>query len=455
MKILLIIPASNTNANLYDSLLNRLCSIWPPVTLRQLEAITPSKHEVELVDENYEQINFTKNYDLVGITYFTATAYRAYKIADRFREKEVKVVLGGYHASAMPNEAIEHADAVVIGEAENTWKEVLKDAENRSLKSFYSSNAPSNMNKVPQPTLTKIPSIIKMGGIEATRGCPFGCEFCALSNIRFGRIYRKKSIEKVVDEIKSIPYKYFAFYDGSLTVDLEYTKELFRKIKPLNKKFAAFGHANMIRDEEFLKIANEAGCIGWDIGFESIYQTTINQLRKNSNIVKKYKQVVEKLHDYNMGVIGSFAFGFDDHTRAVFKDTFEAVQHWEIDSVGISILTPLPGTKLFDRLEKEGRILTKDWSKYDLYNVVFQPKKMHPQELYDGTAQFVSDYYTPKHLISRLLGNIKNLGLISSQPLNYHLLSSRVIYKTVFNQRIIKNPTLKRQVITNKLLQIE
>jgi len=408
--------------------------MWPPITLRQIEAITPEEHNVEIIDENYEKIDYTEDYDLVGISYFTATAPRAYRIADRFREKGVKVVLGGYHASALPKEAEQHADAVVIGEAEGSWPKLLDDAGKNKLKKFYILGKPADMDTVPRATLTKIQNLIKIGGVEATRGCPYGCEFCALSNARFGRIYRKKPVKKVVQEIESIPYKYFIFYDGSLTVDLEYTKTLFREIKHLNKKFAAFGHANMVDDEEFLKIASDAGCMAWDIGFESIYQTTIDQLKKKTNIVKKYGHVVKKLHEYGMGVIGSFAFGFDDHTPDVFSKTLEAIRGWDIDSIGTTILTPLPGTKLYYRMEKEGRILTKDWEKYDMYHVVFQPKMMTPDELYEGVSRFVKEYYSPKNLIQRLVRNIKNLGIVSAQPMNYHLLSSRAIYKSAFDK---------------------
>lgn len=438
MKILLITPSGNPNRSLYERVLERVYLMWPPITLRQIEAITPEKYDVEIIDENYEKIDYTKHYDLVGISYFTATAPRAYKIADKFREMGTKVVLGGYHASALPEEAKQHADAVVIGEAEETWPKLINDIEKDRLKPFYILEKPVNTDAIPRATLTKIPNIIKIGGIEATRGCPYGCEFCALSNVRFGKIYRKKSIKKVVQEIVSIPYKYFIFYDGSLTVDMNYTKALFKEIKHLDKKFAAFGHANMVDDEEFLKIASDAGCIAWDIGFESIYQTTIDQLKKGTNVVKKYGHVVKKLHEYGMGVIGSFAFGFDDHSPNVFDKTLEAIREWDIDSIGVTILTPLPGTKFYNRMESEGRILTKDWEKYDMYHVVFQPKKMTPNELYEGTTRFIDEYYSLKNLIRRLMGNTKNLGIISSQTMNYHLLSSRAIYKSAFNQRLLQ-----------------
>jgi len=402
------------------------------MTLHQLEAVTPKKHDIELICEDNKKIHFYKDYDVVGVSYYTATANRAYEIADQFRENGTKVVLGGYHASALPSEAKQHADAVVIGEAEETWPQLLNDIENNRFKKFYSSEEPVDINNIPNPTLTKTPSLFNVGSIQATRGCPFECEFCAISNIKFGKLYRKKSVDKVINEIENIPYKYFVFYDGSITVDLDYAKDLFKRIKGLDKKFTAFGHANMVKDEEFLKLASEAGCIAWDIGFESIYQTTLDKLKKKANIVKEYGQVAKKLHEYGMSVVGSFIFGFDDHTTDVFDETFEALKRWDIDSVGATILTPLPGTKLYDRMKKENRLLTNDWSKYDMCHVVFEPKKMTSEELYCGTRRFIKEYFSSKNLFYRLINNSKNLGLISSIGINYYLLNSRTLFKSIY-----------------------
>ena len=438
MNILLTMPSPQRYQDWYDRLLERICILWPPLTLRQLEAITPDKHTVDVV-HSHEKIKENEEYDVVGISYFTATAPQAYALADTYREKGSTVILGGYHASALPSEAKQHSDAVVIGEAEHLWPRVLHDIEHDTLQPFYHMRRPAPPRVIPGATQTSIPGMIKIGGAEATRGCPYGCEFCALSHSPFGQCYRKKPVEQVIAEITSIPHRYFVFYDGSLTVDPAYTKALFRRLRNLNKKFAAFGHASMVDDEELLRLARDAGCIAWDIGFESIYQHTIDRLNKRSNVVQRYADVVEKLHDYDMNVIGSFAFGFDEHTPAVFDKTLEAVHHWDIDSLGITILTPLPGTRLYDRLQKENRILTRDWSKYDLYHVVFQPKHMTPQELYDGVSDFVNAFYAPDNLLQRMMRNIAHTGVLSSLGINYHLISSRVIYKSAFGQRYIHN----------------
>lgn len=439
MKILLTLPRSSSHNDWYDQLLERICLPWPPLTLRQLEAITPDKHTVDIIDQNYEKVKEATSYDVVGISFFTAAAPRAYALADTFRKKGSTVILGGYHASALPIEAKRHADAVVIGEAEQLWPQVLDDIEQGKPRAFYRSPHPVPTHSIPGATQTSIPGMIKIGGAEATRGCPFGCEFCALSNSPFGRQYRKKPVDQVVGEIAAMPHKYFVFYDASMSVDKAYAKALFTRLGGINKKFAAFGHASMVDDEDLLRLAAEAGCIAWDIGFESIYQQTIDRLDKRSNVVQKYATVVEKLHDHNMSVIGSFAFGFDEHTTAVFDKTLEAVHHWDIDSLGITILTPLPGTRLYDRLERENRILTKDWSQYDLYHVVFQPKHMTPHELYNGVSRFVKEFYAPGNLLRQMVRNITNTGVISSLGINHHLVSSRVIYKSAFGQRYIHN----------------
>ncbi|MCD6469127.1 MAG: B12-binding domain-containing radical SAM protein [Thermoplasmata archaeon] len=384
MRILLISPTfEEHNKKFYDEILKTFAINWPSITLQYLKSLTPKQHDVEIVDERYETIDFEEKWDLVGISFFTATAPRAYEIADRFREKGIKVVLGGYHASALPDEAKQHADSVVIGEAEGNWQNLLNDLEKGELKDFYMSESPADIKNTSLPNVIEtetvnslIRGLIKIGGVEATRGCPHGCEFCAISNARFGRIHRKKPIDQVIKEIESIPSKYFIFYDASMSIDLEYTKKLFNKMRSLNKKFAAFGNTNMAKYEEFLRLANEAGCMCWQIGFESIYQKGIDDSGKKPNIVKEYKKVVKKIHDYGMGVIGSFVFGFDDHPKSVFKETYDAIQEMNIDSIGTTILTPLPGTRLFNRMERENRIITKDWRKYDLFHVVFKPKLM-------------------------------------------------------------------------------
>jgi len=376
------------------------------LTFPILAALTPEKHSVELIEGDFSQMDFSKKYDLVGITVTTASAYESYKISDEFRKNGSFVVLGGYHPTALPQEAKQHADAVFIGEAEDTWPQLLNDLENGKPKDFYELDYPVSQNSIPIQR-----KIDKNGSgfvIQATRGCPNRCEFCSISNMKFRHLFRKRPIEKVVEELKLHPGKSFAFYDDSLTIDPKYTKQLFKAIKDLNKNFISYGNIDVLgKDEELLKIAKDAGCTTWMIGFESVSPKSLESAGKRTNKVEVYAKHVKKIHEYGMSIIGFFVFGFDYDTIDVFRKTTEVVNHCEIDAPLPFILTPLPGTPLFSRLDSEGRILTRDWTKYNLGNVVFQPKKMTSDELLTNSIETHKEWYKISNNVRRILRSLK------------------------------------------------
>jgi len=355
--------------------------IYSSINLMILSSLTPESYKTEIKDRcRYQDFDFDKDYDLVGLSCTTDSAIEAYKIADEFRRRGKKVVLGGWHPSALPEEAKQHADAVVIGEAEETWPELLNDFENKDLRPFYSQKQPLNPEKIPILNHTKT----RKPGIQATRGCPYGCDFCSISHADFGKIFRARPIEDVIKEIKSIKKNSFNFYDNSLTINPSYTKELFKEMKNLNKKFTCYGNVNVLgKDDELLKLASEAGCTDWFVGLESINNDSLNSVGKK-NKVEEYLYTTKKIHDYGMMIKGSFVFGFDYDTLDVFDKTIDLVRKCEIDIVYFHVLTPLPGTPIFKKFEMQGRILTKDWSKYNFSNVVFKPKNMTPEQLYDN-----------------------------------------------------------------------
>ena len=424
LKILLVRPDSFSLRGLF-------AFNWPPLTLLQIAAVTPKEYLVKIVDESFEEVNFDTDADLVGITFRTLNAPRGYWIADEFRRRGVPVVIGGWHASALPQEAKEHADSVYIGEAETGWRNLLKDFEKGSLKPFYKSNF-VNGKDIPIPRYDVLNKRLHVYTVQASRGCPYGCDFCSISNSPLGgKKYRTRPVDMVIRELERVKQKIVIFVDPSLSIDIAYTKELFRKMSNLNKRFACFVNINVANDEEFLKLASEAGCIAFSIGFETFSESAMRRLSKLPKEVEVYRKVVERIHDYGITVLGSFVFGFDDDKKDVFENSIDMMKYIDIDSVGVNILTPFPGTPLFDRLEREGRILTRDWSKYNMREVVFVPKHMSPEELKEGARYVAKEFFSWKNIINRLLSAVR-YGILRSLSVTYWNLAQRRAFRDIW-----------------------
>jgi radical SAM superfamily enzyme YgiQ (UPF0313 family) len=427
MKILLIMPHPNKRRNLVSKF------NYPSLTLQQVAAITPSEHDVELVDERYEPVNFNGKYDLVGISCLTYNSLRGYEIATLFRKQRIPVVFGGYHASLMPDEVKQHADSVVIGEAELTWPLLLKDAEKGELKPFYKADRLTKAEEIPPARHDIGVYTLFAEAIQASRGCPTGCEFCAM-NVVEGRTFRGRSVDSIVEEINTIKAKKIFFADASLTINPTYSKQLFKSIKETNKKFDCFGNINVIaRDDEFLRLAHDAGVYKWYLGIESISQANIDQAGKGTNKVENYAKAIQKIKDHDMVVTGFFIFGLDHDTLDIFDRTLQAIFDWELDEASFSIITPYPGTRLFERLESEGRITSKDWSRYQEGKINLKPKLMTEKELWDGTRRialeffsikncikrsFISNDLNPVHIMIRLLSNMAGRSFNRNEKFN-------------------------------------
>jgi radical SAM superfamily enzyme YgiQ (UPF0313 family) len=377
---------------------------YPIITLPHLAAITPPQHEINIVNENYEDLDINEPADLVGITCYTMTAPRVYELADEFRRRGRRVILGGYHPTAMPDEAIQHADSIVLGEAEKTWPEALKDAEKGSLKQFYGPNPDFDMADIPPIRRDLIRQNPIAGAVQSTRGCPNQCEFCAIASFCKHGV-KQRPVKNVVEEIKLMPNRIFAMHDPSLTVNPSYARELFKELiaQKVHKGWVANGNANVLGkiDEEFLDLAYRAGCIEWFVGFESVSQESLNGIKKSVNVVEDFKQMIKRVHKHGMTIQGGIIFGFDQDTPDIFDTTLEKMYEWELDAVEVNILTPYPGTPLFDRLDREGRILTRDWRKYNQVEVVFKPKNMTEKDLFDGARKVAKEFYTTPNVITR------------------------------------------------------
>jgi radical SAM superfamily enzyme YgiQ (UPF0313 family) len=390
------------------------------LSLPVIASLTPSNWHVEILDARATPVDFDKKVDLVGITGFTAEMPSAYAIADGFRKKGTKVVMGGIHVSALPEEALGHADSVVVGEAEPVWKELLQDYEEGRLKSIYQANGLIEMTGMSVPCrklLDRKMYVSCFNTIQATRGCPYNCEFCAVTAF-FGKKYRTRPVAEVIDEIKQFDTRDFFFVDDNITGQPRYAKELFTALIPLNRTWSGQTSINIAKDDELLSLYAKSGGKNAFIGFESLSEKNLEKMNKSWNSPDAYKQAIKKIHKAGINILGSFILGLDEDDTTVFKRTFDFIMESKIDAAQFNILTPFPGTRLYEAMKKEGRITDDDWAKYHTSEVIFSTKKMTPDELLRGYQWMFRKTYTISNIIKRCLRSPRNitfrLGMIYS-----------------------------------------
>lgn len=382
MKLLLVAPARGEALKRS----RRHKSLAPPLNLGMVAALTPPDIEVHLIDENLDSLDMDARVDLVGITAVTHTAPRAYCIADAFRSRGVAVVLGGIHPSALPEEASEHADAVVVGEAEGVWPALLQDFQAGRLQKIYGSSARPNLAGLPwaRRELFSREGYFIRDSLATTRGCPFSCAFCTVTSF-FGKTYRFRPISEVLEEVDGLRHgKLILFVDDNIVGNPRRAKEFFRALIPYKVRWVSQGSIDIARDTQLLELASASGCVGLFIGIESLSAQSLASVSKRSNRVEEYEGAIKKIHSFGIPIAGSFIFGFDHDAEDVFQETVDFVRRTQIETPQYGILTPFPGTAIHDQLDRQGRILTKDWAQYRLDNVVFQPKLMSLEALQKG-----------------------------------------------------------------------
>ena len=397
MKILFINPSIDATAEdqIWASALKHDLfgdmSFIPRIAPMVLAAVTPPEHSFTYLDEDIEELKFDRiDADLIAITSMTVQAVRAYFLADKFRQMGYTVVMGGIHASSCPEEAATHADAICTGEAESYWPILLDDfANNRLKKEYLSKDYPPVTELVtPKFDIVKHDSYSVLP-LQATRGCPYSCDFCCIA-FSSGHKYRMKPVEQVVAEIKALeqynqgPFKKrYHFVDDNLYVNRDYTVSLFKALKELKITWMGMGSLNTVKDAEVVKLMAESGCRSYSVGFESISEESLNEVKKKTNQVEEYITAAQTLISNGIISAGYFIFGFDQDDENSFRRTTEFTIKHHIINPFFNIMTPFPGTQVYERTKD--RIFDRNWSHYGSLKCVFTPGKLSPDQLEKGS----------------------------------------------------------------------
>ncbi len=414
MKILLIVPGWPPS-----SLWAQIRFKFPPLSLLTLASETPEEIELSILDENIEELDFNTEVDLVGITVMTPQALRAYQIAEEFKKRGKKIVLGGFHVSSFPEEALSHGDAIVVGEGDRIWREVIQDFKNSKLKKIYKDSGlfPLSEIKNPKRELLRGKPYLFSNTIQTTRGCPFQCEFCSVSSF-YGKSYRTRPLHLVIKELERMREEsiFLFLVDDNLIGNRSYAKALFQEMIPLKFKWAGHAPLNLVRDEELLKLASKSGCQALFVGFESLTHQNLVLMGKKSNLGVSPEDAVKRFHDQGIGILASFILGYDHDSPECFQKILDFCHRTRIDGALFPILTPYPGTLLRERLEREGRILTNRWDLYDMEHVTFVPKRMKPEELQEGFEKLNASFLSWRSIFRRLFKVHRSLQIFG--PMN-------------------------------------
>lgn len=384
-----------------------------PLSLAYVASVTPEDWCVEILDENFEKVTGKEDADLVGITSMTSTVNRGYKIASLFRSRGTIVIMGGIHVSMVSEEALNYVDSVVVGEVETIWGKVIEDFENKRLKKVYKAVHTDLKNKTVFPRRDLLSSKYSFASIQTSRGCPFECEFCSVSAFN-GKTFRQRTVGDIMNEIEQIPQKVIAFIDDNL---IGYSKESKRRAEELfkemikrriNKLWGCQASINFVEDEYLIELAAKSGCCVVLIGLESINPKALsghmNKKLNASKGVDYYYEVINKLHKYGMMLIGNMIFCNDEDDLNVFPETIEFISKSCMDIPWPGVVTPYPGTTLYNRLLNEDRLLymkyPEDWDKY-ITTIPLKPLKADIKTFYDAYIQFVQSIFSNYNILKR------------------------------------------------------
>lgn len=379
-----------------------------PLIFPIIEAVTPDDVEVTYYDERIEKLPEQFDADIVAMSVETFAARHAYELADRYRKEGVRICMGGFHASAEPDEILEHADTVLIGDAEDTWARYIEDVKNGVEKSRYESE--NKCSLIPINNNAKCfrgKKYLKMGMVQASRGCKFNCDFCSIKSLYPAGV-RQKDIDEVAREVKESKEKLIFFIDDNLFLNDESAKKLFEAIKPLKKKWACQISIEVAFKDDILTLMKESGCMMVLIGFESLNEDNLKLMNKTANLrVKHYEDAINNIYAHGIMIYGMFVLGYDHDTAASIKETMDFALRNNLAIANFNPLMLLPGTPLYKRMKEEGNLIFGKWwldENYRYGDAMFVPKSMTPDELSDGCKNARFTYNSYRNILRRLKG---------------------------------------------------
>lgn len=423
MKVALISPKGNIfgkNKKLneflnHSDMMQSFKMLWtgPNLGLLTLAALLPPDWGIDYIDENYKEIDYGIDYDIVFVSIMTRQANRGYEIIHSFKQKNILTIVGGIHASVMPEEAALHADVVLVGEAEVVWQEFYNDYLEGCYKKIYNQERLNfvsfDMECSPIPRIDLIKNYkYPIVSIQTTRGCPHDCSFCAGSKI-FGSRYRRKSNKRILEEIRQVcqyfPDTLILFADDNVFVKREASKDLLESLRGINIRWIAQTDISIADDERLLLLMAQAGCQWVVIGFESVSFTSLNEIDRGNwkqSQFYSYEEKIKIIQSYGIGIYGTFIVGLDKDGEDIFKDTSKFIINNNLYGANITVPTPLPGTRMRERLQEQGRILSNVWSEYTLWDVVAEPQNMDKEQLENGLFSIYEDIASEKAVLKRL-----------------------------------------------------
>ena len=396
IKLKLIVPAEEDNAPVAS------------LSMGTLAALTPDGVDVSFADDLVKKIRDEGDLDgvdLVGLTASTKTAPRAYEIASICRQREIPVVMGGIHATAVPEEALDHVDAVVVGEAEESWPRLIHDFRKGNLDRLYSQDNFTQPEKIPvaRRDFYNPKDYFPLDLMQATRGCPFLCDFCSVRRF-FGGTYRYRPLEAIISEIRTLPHKLILFADDNIVGHPTYSRRLLEALVPLKKKWVGQASLSGLDNEDTLRLMSKSGCVGLLIGFESIAEENIRASRKFQNKPDQYMRIIDKIHKNGIAIWASFLFGLDHDDPSIFERSVRFAIDAKFFSTVFAIVNPYPGTVLYERLKKEGRLTEESWwlqKDQESRAPHFYPRGMEREELLEGWKWAWKEYYSFPSILKR------------------------------------------------------